>query len=260
MKPRFFFLMLFATTLFFTSASLQGQSLKDLIKKKPGDTTSTGSKLGQAAKSLGLGGSGQGLTATEVANGLKEALEKGATKGTERLSAVDGFLGNAAVKILMPPEARKVEETLRKFGLGSQVDQAITSMNRAAEDAAKSAAPIFVNAIKSMTIEDAFGILRGGDTAATAYLRRQTTSPLTEAFRPVIDKSLAKVDATKYWNTVFSTYNRFSKEKVNTDLPAWVTERALSGIFLQLAQEEAEIRKNPAARTSELLKKVFGSK
>jgi hypothetical protein len=169
-------------------------------------------------------------------------------------------LGNAAVKILMPPEARKVEETLRKFGLGSQVDQAITSMNRAAEDAAKSAAPIFVNAIKSMTIEDAFGILRGGDTAATAYLRRQTTSPLTEAFRPVIDKSLAKVDATKYWNTVFSTYNRFSKEKVNTDLPAWVTERALSGIFLQLAQEEAEIRKNPAARTSELLKKVFGSK
>jgi hypothetical protein len=260
MKLHSIVLMLVPVAFLFSSATLHSQSLKGLIKKKTGDSATTSSKLNQAMQSLGLGGNKGSLTATEVANGLKEALEKGAIKGTERLCAMDGFLANAAVKILMPPEARKVEETLRKFGLGSQVDQAITSMNRAAEDAAKSAAPIFVNAIKSMTIEDAFGILLGGDTAATAFLRRQTTTPLTEAFRPVIETSLGKVDATKYWNTVFSTYNRFSQEKVNTDLPAWVTERALSGIFLQLAQEEAEIRKNPAARTSELLKKVFGSK
>jgi hypothetical protein len=114
-----------------------------------------------------------------------------------------------------------------------------------------------VNAVKSMTIDDAMGILKGGDNAATNYLKGKTTSQLTEAFRPVIDQSLQKVDATKYWNTIFTNYNRVSKEKINPDLPAYVTEKALAGIFTQLAEEEKEIRKNPAARTTELLKKVF---
>jgi hypothetical protein len=163
------------------------------------------------------------------------------------------------IKILMPPEAQKVEKTLRKFGFGKQDDNAILSMNRAAEDAAKSAAPIFVNAIKQMSFQDAMSILRGGDFAATNYLKEKTLASLTEAFRPVIESSLRKVDATKYWNTVFTTYNKFSREKVDTDLPAYVTDKAMSGIFYQVGQEEQKIRKDPVARTTDLLKKVFSN-
>lgn len=207
-------------------------------------------------KLLGKGKSGA-LSTEDIAAGLKEALSIGAQRGSDKLSAADGFFKNAALKILMPPEAKKVEETLRGIGMGKQVDQAILAMNRAAEDATKSAAPIFVNAVKSMTIDDAMGILKGGDNAATNYLKGKTTPQLTEAFRPVIEQSLQKVDATKYWNTIFSNYNRVAKDKINPDLPAYVTEKALAGIFTQLAEEEKSIRQNPAARTTELLKKVF---
>lgn len=199
------------------------------------------------------------LTNDEVISGLKEALEVGTKKGTERVSAVDGFFKDAVIKILMPPEAEKVEKTLRSVGMGKQVDNAILSMNRAAEDAAKSAAPIFINAIKQMSIQDAFSILKGGDFAATNYLKEKTTASLTEAFRPVIENSLKKVNATKYWNTVFTTYNKLSTEKVNPDLPAYVTEKALSGIFYQVGQEEQKIRKDPVARTTDILKKVFAN-
>jgi hypothetical protein len=131
-------------------------------------------------------------------------------------------------------------------------------MNRAAEDAAKSATPIFVKAVKEMSIQDAMGILNGGNNAATTYLQSKTTAQLTEAFRPVIDQSLQKVEATKYWNTVFTSYNKVSREKINPDLPAYVTEKALSGIFFQLAREEEKIRLDPVARTSDILKQVFG--
>jgi hypothetical protein len=198
----------------------------------------------------------------DIVAGLKEALVVGSQKGSNLLAQPNGFFANAAVKILLPPEAQKVEKTLRSVGLGKQVDDAILSMNRAAEDACKSAAPIFADAIKGMSFQDALGILKGSDTAATAYLRNRTTSPLTEAFRPVIESSLQKVDATKYWNTLITSYNKIPliKEKLNPDLSAYVTERALSGIFFQVAQEEKSIRKDPLARTSDILKKVFGSK
>ena len=186
-------------------------------------------------------------------------MQVGTNKGAAKLSAVDGFFKDAAIKILMPDEAKKAEKTLRNMGLGKQVDDAILSMNRAAEDAAKSAAPIFVNAIKGMSFQDALSILRGADTAATGYLKSKTTASLTEALRPVIENSLKKVNATKYWNTVFTTYNKFTLQKVNPDLAAYVTEKALVGIFYQIAQEEKNIRKDPLARTSDLLKKVFGS-
>jgi hypothetical protein len=199
------------------------------------------------------------LSNEEIINGLKEALKIGAENGTGKLSVVDGFFKDAVVKILMPAEAKKVETTLRDIGMGKLVDNAILSMNRAAEDAAKSAAPIFINAIKQMSIQDALGILKGGDFAATNYLKDKTTASLTEAFRPVIENSLRKVDATKYWNTVFTTYNRFSIQKINPDLPAYVTEKALTGIFYQVGQEEQKIRKDPVARTTEILKKVFGN-
>lgn len=213
----------------------------------------------KAALNNAKGGSGNPLSSDEVGNGLKEALSIGVQKGASQLSAMNGFFGNAVIKILMPPDAQKVEKTLRGMGMGKQVDDAILSMNRAAEDAAKSAAPIFLDAIKQMSIQDAFGILKGGDTAATSYLRSKTTSPLTVAFKPTVDASLKKVDATKYWNTVTTAYNKvpFTK-KVETDLTVYVTQRALNGIFYQVALEEAKIRTNPAAQTTDLLKKVFG--
>ncbi len=192
-----------------------------------------------------------------IAAGLKEALSIGAENAAQKLSAADGYFANAAIKILMPDEAKKVEEKLRAVGLGKQVDEAILSMNRAAEDAAKSATPVFVNAIKQMSIQDAAGILKGGDHAATDYLKSKTTTQLTEAFRPAIEKSLEKVDATKYWNAVFSAYNKFTINKVNPDLTAYVTEKALAGIFFQVAEEEQKIRKDPLARTTDLLKSVF---
>lgn len=233
-----------ATTIF--TVSTQAQGLKDLIKKAK-DVTKTGSV--------------SGLTTDEVGKGLKEALSIGVKKGAEQLSSVDGFLGNAAVKILLPPEAQQVEKKLRALGFNKQVDDAIVSMNRAAEDAAKSAAPIFVNAITSMSITDAFGILKGGDTAATVYLKSKTSAPLTAAFAPVIDSSLAKVGASQLWSALFAQYNKIPfVKKVNPDLSGYVTDRALAGMFYQVAQEEAKIRKNPAAQTTELLKKVFGSK
>lgn len=200
-----------------------------------------------------------GLTTQEIVSGLKEALTIGTQNGTSRLSAVNGFFANAAVKILMPPQAQKVESTLRSVGLGKVVDQAILSMNRAAENAAQKATPIFVNAVKQMTINDAVGILRGNDTAATHYFRQKTTDALVNAFRPVVDSALTKVNATKYWADVFNVYNRFSTTPVNTDLDAYVTGKAIDGIFYEVGLEEQKIRKDPAARVTDLLKKVFGS-
>lgn len=198
------------------------------------------------------------LSTAEIASGLKEALTIGTRNSSARLSAVDGFFGNAAVKILMPEEAKKVESTLRNIGLGGLVDKAVLSINRAAEEASKSATPIFVDAVKQMTITDAMGILKGGDYAATDYFKTKTTAPLSNAFRPVIEKALSKTNATKYWGDVFSAYNKFAAKPINTDLTGYVTEKAISGIFYEVGLEEQKIRKDPAARVTELLKKVFG--
>ena len=235
------------------------QLLKKISGGSKSTDSSTASTTKKSIKDIISGAKSGGLTTDEIAAGLKEALSVGAEQSGKKLSALDGYFGNAAIKVLMPEEAKKVEQKLRSLGMGKQVDQAILSMNRAAEDAAKSAAPIFINAIKQMTIQDAMGILKGGDLAATNYLKNKTTASLTESFRPVIEQSLKKVDATKYWNTVFTTYNQFSKEKVNTDLSAYVTEKALSGIFYQVGEEEKKIRKDPMARTSDILKKVFAN-
>ncbi len=200
------------------------------------------------------------ITNTEIVAGLKEALDLGAKNATNKLSVTDGFFGDALVKVMMPPEAAKVEKTLRQIGMGAYVDKAILAMNRAAEDAAAQAQPIFLNAIKTMTIQDALNILKGGNDAATQYLKGKTTAQLTAAFRPVISASLDKVNATKYWAEVFEVYNNLPTtfNKVNPDLTAYVTERALNGVFLHIAQEEEKIRLNPADRVSDLLKKVFG--
>lgn len=197
------------------------------------------------------------LSNDDIIAGLKEALATGAEKGTAILSKENGFFGNELMKVLLPPEAQKIEKTLRGVGLGKQVDDAILTMNRGAEDACKQAAPIFTSAIKQMSVTDAIGILRGTDTAATGYLRSKTTLALADAFRPVIAASLEKVGATKYWTTMVNSYNKFSLQKINPDLTGYVTEKALQGMFTQIATEEKNIRKDPLARTSELLKKVF---
>jgi hypothetical protein len=203
---------------------------------------------------------GNGLSNDEIINGLKEALRVGTDSSTKRLSKLNGFFGDAAIKVLMPDEAKKIESTLRSLGMGSMVDKAILSMNRAAEDAAGGVGNIFWDAINKMSITDGLTILRGGDFAATDYLRSVTNKELTEKFRPVIEASLVKADATRYWKDMFTAYNRFSSKPVNTDLAGYVTERALSGLFLKISLEEQKIRKNPAAQVNDILKKVFGGK
>ena len=206
------------------------------------------------------GGSVNNLSSSEIANGLKEALKVGTQNSATKLGAVNGYFGDALVKILMPPEAQQVKDALSNIGMGDLVDKAVLSMNRAAKDAAPKAVPIFVDAITHMTIQDGLSILKGGNDAATQYLKAKTTAALTAAFRPVISASLAKVDATKYWSQVFTTYNKIPfVSKVNPDLTAYVTERALNGLFIIIAQEETKIRTNPAARVNSLLQKVFGA-
>ena len=202
---------------------------------------------------------GAGLSSDQIVSGLKEALSLGAQKSGDKLSVTDGFFKDAAVKILLPKEIQDIEKKMRMFGMGKLVDNAELSMNRAAEDASKSAAPIFLSAIKQMTVMDALNILRGTDTAATGYLRKTTTPQLTSAFMPVIEVSLKKTDAAKYWNEVFSAYNRFSSKKVDTDINSYVTGKALDGLFYYVAQEEVNIRKNPADRVTDILKTVFGN-
>ena len=224
---------------------------------------STGSGLFKKASGVlnKATGSGTSLSNDDIIAGLKEALSVGAKNSSNKLSTVDGFFGNAVIKLLMPAEAKKVENTLRNAGLGDMVDKAILSMNRAAEEASKSAAPIFIDAIKTMSFQDAMGIFKGADTAATSYLKGRTTQALTTSFKPVIDEALKKTEATKYWKDVFETYNKLPTtfKKINTDLSSYVTERALSGLFYQVALEEQKIRKDPAARVNDILKKVFGS-
>lgn len=199
------------------------------------------------------------LTQGDAAAGLKEAFTQGVTRGSNIVSQLDGYFGNPEIKIPMPTDAQKVEKTLRDLGLGSKVDEAVKSMNRAAEEAAKDAAPIFVDAIRKMTFDDALAIVRGDRTSGTQYLQRTTTPALTASFSPVIKTALDKVNATKYWADVMTTYNKIPLvTKVNTDLTAYVTEKAIAGLFTMIAKEEAEIRENPAARTTELLRRVFG--
>lgn len=200
-----------------------------------------------------------GPSAGEMAMGLKEALEKGTGVGIDRLSLENGFLGNAALKLPFPEEAIQVERALRKVGMGNLCDQLITSLNRAAEDAVKEARPLFTQAIKDMTFTDVQGILLGTDRAATDYLQRSTTAGLKVKFSPPIQASLQKVGATAHWETVMSRYNKIPLVKpVTTDLTAYVTEKALQGLFIEIAKEELALRKNINLRSSPLLQKVFG--
>jgi hypothetical protein len=205
--------------------------------------------------------SNQGPTTAEVGDGLKEALTNGISKGADLVSVTDGYFKNPEIKIPFPPDVKKVEDKLRQIGLGNQVDNFILTLNRGAEDAAIQAKPIFINAIKQMTIQDAWAILRGQPDAATQYLQKTTSAQLKEKFMPVIQNSLNKVEATKHYGDIVNTYNKIPfVDKVNPDLNSYATDMAIKGLFTMIAKEELNIRQNPVARTTDLLKKVFGAK
>ena len=204
----------------------------------------------------------QGITEGEAVSGLKQALEFGVNNGTSFLGKTDGFLKNAAYKVLMPQEVRDAEQKIRNNRVtnalaGPYLDKVVMAMNRGAENAMAEAKPIFVNAIKAMTIKDAIGIVKGGDGAATSYLKRVTSAQLREKFTPVIKNSLDKVNVNDPWTKVSSAYNTVTGKKVETDLNEYVTARAMDALFSQIKMEEDKIRKDPLARTTDILKKVF---
>src|SRR5688572_7027253 len=218
-------------------------------------STQINQTLGEVNKALELE---QPLTSAEVGEGLKEALVKGISTGADLASMVDGYFKNPEIKIPFPPEVKKVEDKLRQLGFNNEIDRFVLTLNRGAEEAAKEAKPIFIAAIKSMTIQDAWGLLKGEPDAATQYLKRTTSAQLREKFKPVIQNALNKVNATKYYGDIVNTYNQIPfVQDVNPDLNDYATEKAMEGLFVMIAKEEKNIRENPVARTTELLQRVF---
>ncbi|AXG75003.1 DUF4197 domain-containing protein [Flavobacterium arcticum] len=234
------FTLLLVTTLY-TNANAQFKDLLNKAKDKVSSVTGDNS-----------------LSNTDIASGLKEALNKGVTEQVTKLTAEDGFYKNEAVKILLPEELQKVDKTLRKMGMNDLADEGIKVLNRAAEEAVKEATPIFVDAITNMSFNDAKNILVGEDNSATLYLEKTTTQPLYTKFSPVVNESLEKVGANTVWETIITKYNSLPfVSDVNPDLTDYVTNKALEGVFTMIAVEEKDIRTNLSSRTSDLLKKVF---
>ena len=240
--------LVFALTAFalFISTSCQSQVWKNLQKEVEKNVD----------KALNNGGE---LTNTEVIAGLKEALAVGAEKAIASTSKTNGYLKNDLIRIPFPEDAKKVKELALTLGMKNQVAEFEETLNRAAEEASKHAKDILAEAILNMTVEDGFKILKGEDNAATEYLKTTTTTSLTNKFRPIVEQATAKVELTKYWQPLISAYNKnpFQTQKVNEDLNGYVTERALKGLFTLIEKEEKNIRDNPAARVTDLLKKVF---
>lgn len=203
------------------------------------------------------------LSNQEVISGLKEALQVGIKNAVNVTSVMDGFLKNEAIRLSFPPDAIKARQKAIDLGMTAQVDKFETTLNRAAEEASKEALPIFMDAITSMSVQDGFAILNGGNGAATKFLKDQTTTKLTTAFSPKVAEAISRVKLTEYWNPIITKYNTAMKltggEKINPDLNEYVTQKAIEGLFKMVEQEENKIRKDPAARVTELLAKVFGS-
>ncbi len=234
----------FSASAQFRLPSLKGLNLPRVLQGQTGTSTT---------KSIG------GLSSTEAASGLREALLQGIGKGADQAARPDGFYLNRLIRIPFPPDAQRVANTLRAVGLGSQVDKFELSLNRGAEDAARSAKPIFISAIKSLTFSDVWNILTGQPDAATQFLKRTTTTQLVSAFAPIMQTSLSKVGATRYYTDLASRYNQLPLvTPVQTDLTQYATGKAVDGLFTLIAQEEANIRENPVARTTEILRRVFG--
>ncbi len=200
------------------------------------------------------------LSNDEVIKGLKDALTVGTNNSTGIASKLDGYYKNPKLFIPFPPEAKQVKDKMDALGMKPQTDKFVMTLNRAAEEAAKNAAPVFINAVKEMSIGDGFGILKGADNAATQYLKDKTTAELKQKFTPIVKAAIDKVEVTKYWNPIITKYNKIPMvQKQNPDLTAYVTEKAMAGLFMLLAEEELKIRKDPMARVNDILKRVFGS-
>ena len=212
----------------------------------PGSTSSTSGAISQ----------------DQAVTGIKQALNNGLQNSIKTLSASNGFFGDALVKILMPQEAQKVEQALRSVGMGKLVDNFILSLNRAAESAVKEAAPVFVNSLSQMTVTDAFNILLGSNQdAATSFFKRTTSATLTQKFSPIVESALGKNNVSTYWTQITTAYNALpiSTNKVQTDLKAYVTQKAIDGLFVKVADEELKIRQNiGGSRNSSILQSVFG--
>ena len=203
------------------------------------------------------------LTNEEVISGLKEALNVGIKNAVNLSSVTDGFLKNDTIRLPFPPDAIKVREKAINFGLSKQVTTFEETLNRAAEEATKKALPIFVDAIKNMSVSDGFSILKGGDGAASKFLKSQTSNQLVIAFAPVVKEATTKVQLTAYWNPIITRYNSAMTlsggQKLDPDLDAYITQKAIDGLFYLVETEENKIRKDPLARVSDILVKVFGS-
>ena len=249
---------LFLATSVSASAQIRFPDLSGI--KLPGGITLPGGNPGSTS-TTGSSTRVDNLSSSEAASGLKEALLQGIGKGADQASQTDGFYLNRLIRIPFPPDAQRVATTLRSFGLGSQVDKFELSLNRGAEDAARSAKPIFISAIKSLTFSDVWNILTGQKDAATQFLKRTTSTQLVSAFSPIMQKSLDQVGATRYYTQLAGTYNQLPLvQKVQPDLNQYATGKAVDGLFTLIAQEEANIRENPVARTTEILLRVFGGR
>ena len=221
--------------------------------------TSTQAQILQNILNQITNSSGQKVSADEVGKGIKEALSIGSKNAGANANKVDGYFKNPAIKIPFPKEVNEVQTRLKQMGMTKLVDDFVLTLNRSAETAAKEAAPIFVNAITQMTITDAIGLFKGGDNAATEFLKKTTSTQLFAAFLPHVKTALAKTNCTKYWSKITTNYNKVPLVKpVQTDLAKYTTNKALEGLFLLVSQEELKIRKDPGSRVTELLRRVFG--
>ena len=201
------------------------------------------------------------LSEGEAGDGVKGALNQGIEKAVSALNIKDGFFGSQFYKILLPPEVQNVESKIRSIGLGGQMDKAILQINRGAEDAVGAAKPIFIDAIKKMTVTDALSLIQGSDGSVTQFFRNKTTASLITAFTPIVKTSLDKTQATQYYGEVINGYNKIPfVKKLNPDLTSYVVGKTIDALFDMVGKEETEIRKNPAKRTTDILKKAFGEK
>jgi len=252
--------ILIVINVMFASAIANAQTLGDLWNQNKGTIVNTATQAAQAVIN-GTNSNTPSLTNEEIIKGLREALTVGTNSSTASASKADGYLKNTRLFIPWPEEAKDMKDRLMKLGMKKQIADFETSLNRAAEEAAKKAAPVFIDAITKMSISDGMAILNGNDTAATNFLRKTSYAPLYNQFLPVVKEAIAKVNVTKYWKPLVTKYNKLpGVKKQNPNLDDYVTKKAANGLFILIADEEAKIRKDPMARVTDILKKVFGFK
>jgi len=253
--------ILIVTGLLISVSTIKAQILKDVWNSATNTATQAVQQATQAVNAAIGGTTAPALSNEEVIKGLREALSIGTNNSSGIASKLDGYYKNPRLFIPWPEEAKDMKEKLLKLGMKKKIEEFETSLNRAAEEAAKKAGTVFLDAITKMSVSDGFAILRGADTAATNFLRKTSYTPLYDQFMPIVKEAIAKVKVTSYWNPLVTKYNNLpGVKKQNPDLNDYVTKKAANGLFVLIADEEAKIRKDPMARVTDLLKKVFGSK